>query len=221
MTKHVSSLRVLALFLLFIPNAALAQEQIQAPVFEEGDFWQFKVADKAGNGISSSNSRGIIPDGIYVFRASNKRFQVSRIVGNAEIALEGPGLLSFLMGRRSRAPQASQTSTSQELNFPLFVGKKWEYAYELNIPHGTRHRTVDIRVVGRESVDTAAGNFDAFKIEKTIQWPTASGLWGSAIENVQSVYFYSSETKSIIKYNSEGSDGARRSVEILKFIPAK
>jgi len=125
---------ILVVLLLFLPHVAVvakAEEQVQAPVFQEGDFWQFKVTDRAGNGVSTS--RGIIPDGVYVFRASNGRLRVSQIVSNEEMTLDGTGLLSFLMGWRYRTPEASQTETSQELNFPLFVGKKWQYEYDLKI----------------------------------------------------------------------------------------
>jgi hypothetical protein len=210
MSKHIFRL-ALVLFLVFIPNAALAQEQIQAPVFKEGDFWQYKITDKAGNGMTVA--RGIIPEGVYVFRAStasNGRFQVSQITGNEEVILERPGMLYFLMGRRSRTANASQSSNSQELNFPLFVGKKWEYAYDLDLTRGTRHRMVAIQIVGREQIETPAGKFDAFKLEKTIFWPSASALWGTFVNDVQAVYFY----------GSESSDGARRNIELLKYIPA-
>jgi len=167
MNKHTSFIIASTLFFSTV-TMAFGQDQVPAPSFAEGDFWQFKVNDKAGNG---KDVPGIIPNGTYIMHASKGRFQVSQLVNDQEIIFERPGILNFLMARRQNPDtQARQTETSQELKFPLFVGKQWQYAFELNIPAQTRHRRVDIRVVGRESIKTSAGSFEAFKIEKYVYW---------------------------------------------------
>ena len=195
-------------------KAAFGQEQIEAPDLKAGDFWQFKVSDRAGNGVTQVS--GIIPNGFYVIRRSN-RFEAFQIVGNDEVILERPGVLYFLIGRaQSQTGPTRQSGNSQELTFPLFVGKKWQYAYEQQ-SRGPKHRTVHIHVAGRERIETPAGKFDAFKLEKEIIWATASALRGTKVETVKAVYFYSPETKSIIKYNSAADDGAQRDIELIKF----
>jgi hypothetical protein len=65
-----------------------------------------------------------------------------------------------------------------------------------------------------DRVEMAAGNFVAYKSEKYIQWARASGLWGTAVENVQAAYFYSPEAKSIVKFYAEATDGAAREVDL-------
>jgi hypothetical protein len=213
MKKAIAVLVALALIFPLM-KTAFGQEQIEAPDLKAGDFWQFKVSDRAGNGVTQVS--GIIPNGIYVIRRSN-RLEAFQIVGNDEVILERPGVLYFLIGRaRRQTGPTRETANSQELTFPLFAGKKWQYPYEQQ-SRGTKHRTVHIHAVGRENIETPAGKFNAFRLEKQISWPIASALRGTKVETVKAVYFYSPETKSIIKYNSEADDGAQRDIELIKF----
>jgi hypothetical protein len=191
--------------------------QVPAPALVDGDFWRFQVRSKAAHGVDTLG--GIIPDGTYILRVSGRRLAAYRLVNNEEQTLERSlGLFSLIGRQPGKELQSTRlTASSRDLQFPLFVGKTWQYTYEVDIPKGTRHRHVTIRVLDRETIDTAAGNFQTFKIEKYIQWARAGGLWGTAVENVQAIYFYSPETKSIVKYRSEATDGATREVELIQF----
>jgi len=214
--KKLFFLSLCSILAFAVAIVATGEEQIAAPSLRDGDVWQFKVEDKAGSGMSVST--GIIPTGAYLIRFSDKRLRAFRLFGDQETSFEPPGMLFFLFGRnRASGAQSPQTPYMQDLQFPLFVGKKWQYTFDLNIPHGTKHRMVDIQVVGRESVQTSAGLFDAFRIEKTVYWPTANAKWGTVTNDLQAVYFYSPEAKCIVKYNSFGSDGAKREIELVKF----
>jgi hypothetical protein len=91
----------------------------------------------------------------------------------------------------------------------IIVGKEWRYAFKRA---RLSQRNVTVRVLGLEPIQTAAGSFNAFKLEKNVNWSIASGLMGTGVYNIQIVYFYSEETKSIVKVSSEELE-----VELLKF----
>lgn len=202
---------------LCLSNSPYAQEQTGGATLKEGDFWCFNIDSKAATGADTS--AGIIPTGTYLVRFAKKRLQAYRVIGHEEQALEQSLGLFSLIGRQPGAALQNTrlTASSRDLDFPLSVGKTWQYTYELDIPKGTRHRSVSVRVLAMENVETAAGSFHAFKIEKYIQWPTASALRGTTVENVRALYFYSPQAKSTVKFHSEGTDGATRDVELVKF----
>src|SRR5262245_10282140 len=52
---------------------ALAQEQAAAPVFQEGDTWQFKVTDK---GLAGGMGPSFVSTGTYEIAYTNGDFQV-------------------------------------------------------------------------------------------------------------------------------------------------
>jgi len=154
---------------------------------------------------------------VTVVRFSPGRLRAYQLVSNEEQILENSlGLLS-LIGRTSGGnSQTRLNAYSRDLQLPLSVGKKWEFTYELDIPQGTRSRNVAVQVVAFERIETAAGSFETFKIEKYVQWATANTRQGITVENVQAIYFYSPKTKSVVKYRSESTDGATREIELIK-----
>lgn len=209
----------LALVAALLPwsSALYGQEQTSAAKLRDGDFWHFQVKSKLPVGVDTS--RGTIPDGTYVLRFSSGRLRAYQFDNNEEQLIERSLGLFSLIGRTAgtTSQNVRLTASSRDLEFPLFVGKKWQFTYELDIPRGTRHRNVTVQVVALERTETAAGPFETFKIEKYIQWATVNARWGAAVENVRSIYFYSPETKSIVKYRSEGTQGDSREIELVKF----
>ena len=72
-------------------------------------------------------------------------------------------------------------------------------------------RTADTSVAKIEEVSTPAGKFLAFKMERLDVGGTAS-RWAF-------VYYYSPETRSIVKYfmdQSVGTGSAKREIELIK-----
>ena len=70
MKRQMLSLAIAALFLLAAFNAF--SQEVLAPVFQDGDFWQFKAVEKNVGGISRSNPF----DGIYELLYSQGDFKV-------------------------------------------------------------------------------------------------------------------------------------------------
>jgi len=189
---------------------SFAQEQAPAPVFKDGDTWKFNRIVK---GRASSSERFT---GTYDLVFSQGQIKVYEINDDKrtemDVKSEGPGsgLLS-LIGIVEERPI---------LKFPLSVGQKWNYEF-LNRPAGAREESkyfVEIAVTGIEEVTTRAGSFKAFKLIRN-QQRRAAGRQVRWISTT-TTYFYSSETKSIVKLISVSDEGsASQETELLKYTP--
>lgn len=203
MIKRTSLFRAVALFLPLIAVAAQGAEQFQAPVLRSGNCWKFKISSKPPSGVSFPNKP---PDGTFILRL-NKNIQVLEIIDQKEIPSDQRGSILRLLGfPRQGGPQ------SPLLQFPLYVGKEWQYSVKYTLTH-----TVNVKVVSEERVATQAGIFQALRIERTRQYATANPRWGTGIVTIGGAYFYSPETKSIVKYDTEGDDGSAASIALLAF----
>jgi hypothetical protein len=189
------------------PGGVTAQESAPAPSFKEGDTWQFNITRKGGaTNVSSTD----VNDGTYELKFTQGNVKLYNVQGSQknELAIndEGPsqGLLSLIGKSDQRA----------NLKFPLSVGQKWTYSYRQK-PAGARRDIeyhVEVNVAGTEQVATPAGTFRAYKLVSD----TTRGRQGRST----STYFYSSETRSLIKrtnknVNTEGTAEA----ELVKFTP--
>ena len=106
------------------------------------------------------------------------------------------------------------------LNFPLTVGKQWTRDYKGTYIGSSRTmaRKVTYEVKGIEQVTTPAGTFRAFKLESDDR-AAPRDFW---VTN----YWYSPETKSIVKFQFDATaggqeQGLKRDIELIKFTPAK
>lgn len=201
MIKRTSLFRALVLFLPLVAIAARAEEQIQAPDFKEGDYWRYKVITKIRAGASPANESW---NGIYIMRYAKGRIVLRKLVDGKAIPSPGDSPATFLGFR--------QHPREHTLQFPLYLGKQWRYSYQLKATHN-----VNVEVVSEERVATEAGIFNALKIERTRQIAYASQVWGTGIWASRGAYFYSPETKSIVKYDTEDDSGGALHIELLKF----
>ena len=196
MIKRASLFRALLVFLTLIAVSASAEEQIQAPVFKEGDFWKFKIIQKAAPGFPRPEWNGI-----YVVRYVNGGIQVRKLVDEKEVPPEPNGIPALLGFRKTELEHA--------LEFPLYVGKKSRYSFKFL----KATDLFNIEVMSKEQVTTEAGIFQTFKIECTKQWAEPGG----GIISVPATYFYSPEAKTIVKYDSESDHGYILHIELLNF----
>lgn len=202
-TKFFSSLLVAVLFIFALEVSS--QDQAPAPVFKEGDFWQFKVTEKD---LATNSSEAL--NGTWELSYSQGGIKGFILTGEQkeEIELKSDhptDLLLVLLG---------SSKIRQDLKFPLSVGQKWSYDFRYR-PIGARSeqtRSVEVRVVGIEEVRTAAGTFRTFKIEKEESGSTRRG-----VNHQVTTYFYSPATKSIAKSLYQGSGGGKRETELIKF----
>ena len=188
---------------------AFAQEQAPAPSFKEGDNWQVNITRK-GQFVSSSEQL----TGIYELAFSQGKVKLYEVSGNQKTELEmkpdGPteGLLT-VVGQSEQRPQ---------LKFPLSVGQKWTYEYKTRPPgfKQDQNRSVEVSVTGMEQVTTPAGSFKAYKLVRTESWLRQGKQTGWTSNTV--TYFYSPETRSIVKRSSANeTSSATVELELIKF----
>lgn len=205
-----------SLALLLSSVCAFSQEQAPAPVFKDGDFWQFKVIEYVANLSSTA-----LLNGIYELVYSQGKVIAFELTGDQKVEInldpdDRTGTLLVLLGLNSKRP---------DLKFPLSVGQKWNYAYQFKATGGrvVHSRHVEVSVVGIESVITQAGTFRAFRIIVETNWWT--GARGPKVETKMNhsttTYFYSAETKSIVKSGGKNSvkssNESKRQIELIKF----
>ena len=211
----------------FLPASfARAEDQVQAPVFKEGDFWKFKIVEKSVPGRSSTAIQH--PNGIYTLRHNaTGRMRVQELIENKEVLLESGQylrrILSVLGLRQTGGPEGPPTRFNILLPFPFYVGKQWRDSYKttvrntFSVPH-----TVNSEVVAEQQVTTQAGDFRALRIERTHQVAVSNADSGTSfIAITRGAYYYCPETKSIVKYDLVGDSGDDLHIELLEFVPAR
>ena len=102
------------------------------------------------------------------------------------------------------------------------MGQKWTYEYETKPPGSkfNQRRSAEVNVVGMEQVTTPAGSFKAYKLIKSESWSTTGRGGGTGGGSSTTTYFYSPETRSIVKLSiaSENNPGTVET-ELIKFTP--
>ena len=165
----------------------------------------------------------------WLFRSMSKNFQ-GYVSGVLALPVDGDHKICFLQAKffevdgdaKSEISSASTWNSilymaeNRYLKFPLIVGQKWTEEYKTRVRGTLRveRRTSETRVLGVEHIPTSAGTYQTFKIERE-NW------LGRVLERW--IYFYSPETKSLVKYNYEALVGssATREVELIKFWPVQ
>jgi len=189
--------------LLLASLTALSQEQVQAPAFRDGDFWQFKVTEKGFIGSSSETG-----DAIIEVAYAQGDIKIFRVLSDRKEEYD----------RKAPIPVRPLLELSKEhidLKFPFAVGQKWDYEYTFR-PRGAKRDnrvSVEIQVKGSESVTTPAGSFIALRMHKDESWARPQGGHVSQV----TTYFYSAQTRSVVKSLMESQDGARREIELIKY----
>lgn len=219
--QRTAVLRALLLLVALVANAARADDQVQTPVFKEGDFWKFKVLEKPVSGFSSTAIQ--YPNGIFTLRYTARgRMQVQEFVENKETPLEPGrygGHILALLGLRQTA--GSTTTFNILLPFPFYVGKQWRDSYKPTVFRNTFHNIINSEVAAEQQVATQAGNFRALRIERTQQAALSYAPSGTSfMATTRGAYYYCPETKSIVKYDLVGDRGDELHIELLEFARA-
>lgn len=180
----------------------LGQERAERPVYQEGECW--------------------------LFRSVSKNYQ-SYVSGVLALPVDGNHEICFLEGKffeleggaKSEISSASTWNSilymaeNRNLKFPLIIGQKWAEEYKTRVRGATRleRRACETRVLGVKYITTtSAGTYQTFKIER--------GNWGPRSQLLERwIYFYSPQTKSVVKHNYEALIGstATRELELIKF----
>jgi hypothetical protein len=185
---------------IFSHLSAFSQETAK-PGYKNGEAWLFTVKE---GGSAGSTSRSL--NGTYELSIVDGKLKVASVTGSQKEDLEPrPG------------PLLNMLTFGPNLDFPLTAGKQWSRDYKGTYVGSNKPiaRKITYEVKGMEEVSTAAGTFRAFKLESDDR---------SSRDYFTTTYWYSPETRSIVKSVFDGSSGGQhtglqRQIELIKFTP--
>ena len=191
-----------------------AQELASKPTFMEGDSWQFNTT--RSKVVSKAQTLGITQ--LDYTQGKVKAFSVEGDTKTEINLVPGDTTSQVLLAWLGLSEEL------QTLRFPLSVGQKWDFTYETRLPglKNPTRRQVEITVTGVEQVTTPAGTFKAFKLVREETWMVTRGIYqGSERRNATTTYYYSPETKSIIRSTNIDGEDNPSTTELIKFTPGK
>jgi hypothetical protein len=176
----------------------------QAPVYKEGECWLFRSVGKNYQGYVS---------GVLALPVN----------GDHNICFLGRKFLEVDGATKSELSTASPWNNilymreTRFLKFPFVVGQKRTEEFKTRVRGTNRlqRRTSETSILGIEDITSPAGAYQTFKLE-TDEWcgGKSCGRW---------TYFYSPQTKSVVKYNYEATLGSTATweVDLIKFSPVQ
>jgi hypothetical protein len=204
---------VVAAIIVWTTAILFAQEQVAVPSFKEGDTWQFNISRKGQIASSTDQIEGMYE--VSVTQGVVKLYEVDGGQKNEILIPPDGSAQTFLrlVGKSDERPT---------LKFPLSLGQKWTYEY-VTRPTGNRfkhRRSVEVNVVGIEQVTTPAGIFNVYRLIMNESWWARNGKIAFRAQSSTTTYFYSPETRSIVKSSSlNDHDLATAEIELIKFTP--
>ena len=190
--KNVLVTTITAFSILLFPYFTYSQ-QVDAPVYKDGEWWVFQI--RLGNE----------PFFEYQVTFKDGKFDSTRRVG-----------LAF----DDSPPVHLNDADKKMFDFPLVKGKKWSYRFKWESRTSGREfwRNVDAEVIGpvTDPLKTAAGKFEVIEIRRTdtVSFPDREAEY-------KFTYFYSAETKSIVKlvsdWETRGGSPRHKEFELIKY----
>jgi hypothetical protein len=178
------------------------QERHEAPLFKDGDYWQFRVVE---HGDYMKTDREM--NGIYELVYASGRFRPLKVEESRKTELKSDtGLLVGLL---------AQTEKLQYLQFPLHKERSWTTDYTFRPRRRDADRLVRAvtKVTGSGAITTELGTFQAFTIERD--------AWFRTVDHWRFVYYWSPQTRSVMSYSMEvlkgAAAGSKRQIELVKF----
>lgn len=184
---------------------AFGQQRFDAPVFINGDFWQYRVLE---HGEYMKTEREI--NGIYEIGYSNGQFKAFKLETNQKTELIT--VVGVLLGLVGQTPL-------QHIQFPLFEGKAWitDYTFRPRRREVDRNIRAVTKVVEFGDVKISLGTIKALKLEREARFKT--------VDHWDFVYYWSPQTKSVVKYEMNvlkgEAAGNKREIELVKFGSAR
>ena len=165
-------------------NNSASDKRAEAPDYlKAGGVWKYRVTSHSGSGGYRSN----IVNGDFQVRMRKGVRSIVQFDGETTIRPTNMGALTLML-----PTTAVLQNPAQYLNFPLWIGKEWKGTQRV------QNRWLDSKnvVTGLEMVKTQAGSFEAYRIERYV-------VTFIYVRNYYRtyVYFYSPETRSIVKYD--------------------
>lgn len=187
---------------LLIPALRVFGQEAQAPVYKDGECWLFRSVSKNFQGYVS----GVLAlpvNGDHKICFLERKFV--EVDGGTKSQISTGSLWNNILYMRE----------NHYLKFPLIVGQKRTEDFETRIRGTNRRerRTSESSVLGIEDITSTAGAYQTFKIE--------TNHWCGGKSCGRYIYFYSPQTKSVVKYNYQATLGSTATweVDLVQFSP--
>lgn len=179
------------------PAEPALPERVGVPVFHPGDRWHWLQREPAGGPVTQDVDR-------IVFSVHGNT--VSGAEGNASFAMTTDLMVM-------RTPGTWVRGEPRMFSFPMFVGKRWSFAYSFGSEDVDRGRqSYSVEVLGAETVVVPAGTFRAFKLRGIGGWFNLRlGAQGTGTFTV----WYAPVVKNFVKwgYVDRGTNSMRELIE--------
>ncbi|MGF6242781.1 hypothetical protein P3T42_004541 [Paraburkholderia sp. GAS38] len=175
--------------------------QADAPAYVTGETWTFQYRNDLEPAKNSTYTQ-----------------TVARVEDGRAIVNGGATILDA-NGNIVKLGTASYEPSDGKLRFPLRVGDEWtsSYAYHSGSWEAIGQRQT--KVVGVERVDTAAGSFEALRVEQLVSWSAGGGNKGGG--RTSETDWYAPSVGRIVKadFSDKAAGVAPTSthVELVKF----
>lgn len=200
--RKLRFLAVIVISALSAQSQAFSQDDAIKPSYKNGETWLYSAKEGGSTGSVSNPINGY-----YELSIVDGKLKIVGVNGSQREELDPrPASLVNLL------------TFGPNLNFPLTVGKQWDRHYKVAY-YGSRKevsRKITYEVKGIEQVTTTAGTFRAFRLESDDR-SGPRDYWAT-------IYWYSPETKSIVKSQFDSTSGGqetglKRDIELIKFTP--
>jgi hypothetical protein len=188
------------LVLVFVTAPALAQ-RADPPDVKVGDQWQFVE---------------------YYTVAStkpNRAWVITAVTPTGIVGTDNGEPLKLTRNMNVLESSTNRNSNPKVLNFPLEVGKRWQYSNTWFFkPKGsTGTIAVDISVQAYEKVKVPAGEFDAFRIAATEKLSGTSPINSQYAGEITRTYWYAPAARVIVKTVSRNPYLGPSTIELVAF----
>jgi hypothetical protein len=183
--------------ILFLASLAWEQEKVEAPVINVGSKWTYR----ADNGQEWMTETIGEEKDLYIFltmmrqgieKGEWKRYYDKKNMNCVKVLRDG------------REDKEDKNRLRKRFDFPLYLGKKWNYRYTLSpLMKGKQDRDLlaELSVVGFEDTNVMAGKFRAVKISNETY---AIGGCHCRDKSYRKFHFwYSPDVKATIKLERE------------------
>jgi hypothetical protein len=190
--------------MLLIPAFKVFGQEAQAPVYREGECWVFRSASKNFQGYVSGVLALPVNGDHRIWFLESRFFELD---GGRKSQISTGSLWNSILYMRENL----------YLKFPLIVGQKRTEEFKARIRGTNRlqNRTLESTVLGLEQITSSAGAYQTFKIE--------TNHWCGGNSCGRYIYFYSPQTKSVVKYNYQATLGSTATweVDLVQFSPVQ
>ena len=203
-------------------RAMIGSEPVPAPRIAIGDRWVYQ-------GLDGEGGSPVVLERV-VTRVSGDQVQLrQRRLDARRMPEPGERIRALIRSTLALDVPGKVSGQMRYADFPLALGKSWEYTYQLSGKADvvTTYR-VGARVDALERISVPAGTFDALRIEHQGNWDTPTlinGAVGSVSGRISATFWYAPAVNGwarieLTLYRPDGSAQTRLEQELVSYRPA-